>query len=278
MKVDGEIKTVPIEKNGPVAFVVTTTRTKLNPENETRMLSLELSDTAKQTARAMKMIARVRGLNEAVDDVDFAPWRDFQRWLAAGETRVYIPFATELADLIPPKAVRVRRDFAQVLAAIKAHALLHREHRERDRGEIVATIKHDYRVVRGLMRDILAEAVEVKVRPAIIETVEAVERAQPEPGRGDGGTQGATLRAVAAELRLDQQAVRRRLHKAMDLGLIANLETRPRQLARYVVMGRAAKAVEMLPRPEVLQEAHDAAVAAEKAEAEKSRPVRQPVR
>ena len=141
MKIDGEIKTVTIEKNGPVSFVVTTTRTKLNPENETRMLSLELSDTPEQTARAMRMIARVRGLNESGNDVDFTPWRDFQRWLAAGETRVYIPFAPELAKLIPPKAVRVRRDFAQVLAAIKAHALLHREHRARDRGEIVATIR-----------------------------------------------------------------------------------------------------------------------------------------
>ena len=119
------------------------------------------------------------------------------------------------------------------------------------------------------MREILAEAVEVKVRPAIVETVEAVAQAQPEPGRGDGGTQGATVRAVAAELRLDQQAVRRRLSKAMDLGLIANLETRPRQLARYVVVDRAAKAIEMLPTPEDLAAAYAAAVADEKAEAEK---------
>ena len=62
-KIDGEIQTTIIEKNGPVAFLITTTKNKLNPENETRMLSLELSDTAEQTALAMQMIAQVRGLD-----------------------------------------------------------------------------------------------------------------------------------------------------------------------------------------------------------------------
>ena len=37
----GGLSTVVIEKNGPVAFLVTTTRNSLYPENETRLLSLK---------------------------------------------------------------------------------------------------------------------------------------------------------------------------------------------------------------------------------------------
>ena len=262
MKVEGEIKTVLIEKNGPVAFIVTTTSNELNPENETRMLSLELSDTSAQTASAMRMIAQVWGLNKSAEDVDFAPWQDYQRWLAAGETRVYIPFAPELADLIPPKAVRVRRDFTQMLAAIKAHALLHREHRERDKGEIVATVEEDYAAVRILMRDILAEAAEVKVREAVLEAVKAVEDiiSDKEDNRENCRV---TVRAVATKLNIDVQATRRRLSKAIDLGLITNLETRKYMTARYALGELTTKCLEMLPTPEALARAYTAAVASE---------------
>ena len=48
--------------------------------------------------------------------------------------------------------------------AIKAHALIHREHRfENDAGEITADITHDYAVVRELMSDLLAEGAEIEV-------------------------------------------------------------------------------------------------------------------
>jgi hypothetical protein len=48
-KVGKELVATTIEKEGPVAFLVTTTRNKLHPENETRMLSLEIDDSEKQT-------------------------------------------------------------------------------------------------------------------------------------------------------------------------------------------------------------------------------------
>ena len=46
-----------------------------------------------------------------------------------GNCNVTIPYAEVLAQLISPKAVRLRRDFSQIILAIKAHALLHREQR-----------------------------------------------------------------------------------------------------------------------------------------------------
>jgi hypothetical protein len=49
LKIGDQIVSVTIRKEGPIAFLVTTTKAKLHPENETRMLSLEIDDTEKQT-------------------------------------------------------------------------------------------------------------------------------------------------------------------------------------------------------------------------------------
>ncbi len=109
-----------------------------------------------------------------------------------------IPWAQSLRKLIKAKAVRLRRDFGQLLRAIQAHALLHRFHRERDdKGRIIATIdavddgeagaakvKGDYEAVRELFADIIAEAAEVKVSENVAATVEAVKALQPTSKEG----------------------------------------------------------------------------------------------
>jgi hypothetical protein len=167
-KVGGELVAVTIEKKGPVAFLVTTTKSKLHPENETRMLSLEIDDSENQTKDVLSKVAQVEGLNHSAAQVDCGPWQDFQRWLELGERRVWVPFPAEMVALIPPAAVRMRRDVGQVIRAIKAHALLHREQRESDdAGQIVADIEHDYATVRELMNAIIAEGSGLAVNAAM---------------------------------------------------------------------------------------------------------------
>ena len=173
-KVGNEIQTVTIEKEGPVAFLVTTTKDKMHPENETRMLSLEIDDSEGQTQKVLNKVAHVVGLRD-VAEIDCKPWQDFQRWLALGECRVVVPFAEVLSKLIPPASVRLRRDFGQVLCAIQAHCLLHRNQRGRDdAGRIVADIERDYAVVRKLMSAIIAESSGVAISPAAAKTIDAV--------------------------------------------------------------------------------------------------------
>jgi phage/plasmid primase-like uncharacterized protein/predicted transcriptional regulator len=246
MKIDGEIRTITIEKEGPVAFLVTTTKNQLNPENETRMLSLEVDDSEKQTKRVLRKVAKIEGMNRGLDySLVLAPWHDFQRWLAAGERRVFIPFAGELARLIPAKAVRLRRDLGQVLRAIKAHAVLHREHRRRsNKGSIIATIRDDYVAVRELMGGLLAETAGVKMRKTMAETIDAVVKVQP----GDK-SKGATVREIAKVLHLDKSAARRRLYAALDEGLIENIESRQGRPAQYRATGQRPQRgdVDILP-------------------------------
>lgn len=71
--------------------------------------------------------------------------------------RVVIPYASALAERIPLAAMRLRRDFGQLLALIRARAILHQATRERDgEGQILATLE-DYAVVRTLVVDLIAE-------------------------------------------------------------------------------------------------------------------------
>jgi phage/plasmid primase-like uncharacterized protein len=253
---DGSLETVTITKNGPVAFMVTTTRNQLHPENETRMLSVEANDTPEQTKKVVAMVAQVEGLNKGMVSADLKPWQDYQRWLAAGECRVFVPFADALAELIPPKAVRLRRDFGQLLRAIKVHALLHRDHRRSTKGSIVATIDEDYSAVRALMADILATAAEVKTRKAVQETVEVVDELQSE----DDSREGVSARAVATLLKLDISTTRRRLYAAESAGFVINLEDRPRRPGRYVMVDEVQQGhAELLPTCEKLWEHYDRA-------------------
>jgi hypothetical protein len=81
-----------------------------------------------------------------------------------------VPFATTLAALIPPVSVRLRRDFKLLLTLIRAHALLHRETRDRDpQGRIVATVV-DYGAVRALVEKLFSEGIEATVPPTVRET------------------------------------------------------------------------------------------------------------
>jgi hypothetical protein len=140
-----------IEREGPTGLIVTTTAVKLHPENETRLLSLTVTDTQDQTRAVMAALA----VEADEAGPNFDPWHALQIWLESAEHRVFIPYAKILADLIPPVAVRLRRDFGALLNLIRAHALLHQASRDRDaEGRIVATIE-DYTAVRELVVDLV---------------------------------------------------------------------------------------------------------------------------
>ena len=100
---------------------------RLHPENETRLLSLHVADTQVQTKAVLFALAQ-----DPREKADLSSWKALQIWLAGSEHRVVIPFATQLAELIPPVSVRLRRDFGAVLALVKAHAILHQMSRQHD--------------------------------------------------------------------------------------------------------------------------------------------------
>jgi hypothetical protein len=231
-----------IEREGPTGLIVTTTAVKLHPENETRLLSLTVTDTQDQTRAVMAALAEEAG--EA--GPNFEPWHALQVWLESAEHRVFIPNAKILADLIPPVAVRLRRDFGALLNLIRAHAVLHQASRDRDaEGYIIATIEEDYAVVRELVADLVSEGIEVTVPATVRETVGAVKRLR-EASSGEP----VSVVELARELKLDRSAVSRRVRNAKDRGYLRDLEENLRKPSRLVLGDDLPEDLQILPTPE----------------------------
>jgi len=231
-----------IEREGPTGLLLTTTHIAMHPENETRMLSVAVNDAPEQTARVLATQAKGRE-----GAVDYQPWHALQEWLASGERRVTIPFAATLARTIPPKAVRLRRDFPGVLSLVRAHALLHQANRDTDaQGRIIATLD-DYAAVRELVADLVAEGVGATVPATIRETVAAV--AEITQGRDEP----ASLAEVAKRLGLDKSAASRRVRAAVEHGYLVNLEDRKGKPARLVIGEPLPEETDILPTVAVLQ-------------------------
>lgn len=234
-----------IEREGPTGLIMTTTSVKLHPENETHLLSLTVTDTQDQTRSVIRALAKRKK-----EEADLALWLALQEWLAGpeAERRVEIPYAEDLAELVPPVAVRLRRDFGAVLNLVRAHAVLHQANRKRDEeGRIIADLD-DYAAIRELVADLVAEGVEATVPKTLRETVEAAKRLLE-------GSEGEpiTTAAVAQELKLDKSAALRRVRAAMDRGHLKNLEDRKGRPARIVSGDPIAGEVEVLPSVEQLR-------------------------
>jgi hypothetical protein len=232
-----------IDRPGPTGLIVTTTAVKLHPENETRLFSVTVNDTPDQTRRIFADLAGGR-----IDQVNRRPWLDLQGFLERGEHRVVIPWARVLAELVPPVAVRLRRDFGALLSLIRAHAVLQQETRERTSdGSIVASIE-DYEIVRDLVADLVSEGVAATVAPTVRETVETVARLATTEHNG------VSVSAVAHELGLDKSAASRRVRSAIHANYLVNEEERRGHPSRLVLGEPLPDDVEILPSVERLQD------------------------
>jgi hypothetical protein len=109
-----KFQTRRINKPGPTGLITTSTRS-LQQQLGTRVLELHVPDDAAQTERIIAAQAH------SVDGSQRQPFDPavliaFQRYLAAtGPYRVVVPFSRALGTLVPFVAVRMRRDFPQLL-------------------------------------------------------------------------------------------------------------------------------------------------------------------
>ena len=227
---------------------MTTTATRLHPENETRLLSITVTDTQEQTRRVIAVLADEAADDEPDGQLELGRWHALQDWLSGANHRVTVPFAGELGQLIPPAAVRLRRDIKAVLNLVRAHALLHQASRKLDqKGRIMATID-DYAVVHGLVGKLIAEGVEATVPASVRETVTEVKSLI------DHGDVEVSQAALSKKLQLDRGPTSRRVRSAQDRGYLKNNETRRGKPARLVLGDPMPEDAEILPSPERLSE------------------------
>jgi hypothetical protein len=219
----GRFETRRIEKPGPTSLITTSTKS-LGEQLGTRLLEVPVRDDEAQTRAVMTAHARTVGPGKA-SPPELAPFLALQRWLSLlGTQRVVIPFAEILADLLPAKAVRMRRDFRQLLTCIQAIALLYQCQRQRrEDGAIIATLD-DYRQARDLLAPIFDSIAAERITPAIRATVHAVQLDEE-----------LTETIVAQRLKLAKSTVNYRVKRALAGGWLVNREVRqgcPARLAR----------------------------------------------
>ena len=240
-----------IRRQGPTGLITTTTAMNLHPENETRFFSVEVDDTPEQTRRVLKAIAASenRGGDGNGDD-ETGTFIELQEWLEVANHEVWIPYWEALADRIPPRALRLGRDFQRVLSLIKTHAILHQVNRQVDeRGWIIATLD-DYRVVRDLVEPILSQGLQLTVSDRMRETVEAVREANKRLRRGG---EGASLKQVAETLNLHKSVTSRRVDACLERGYLSNLDSKRGSAYQLVVGDPLPGEVQVLPGPESLE-------------------------
>ena len=238
------LKARRIEREGPTGLITTTTAVGLHPENETRLLSVNVTDTTEQTKEIMLAQANQQG---RIDSFDRAPWHALQQAIALEPAQVVIPFAKEIAELIPAVAVRLRRDFPTVLALIQAHALLHQVNRERNTdGAVIATFD-DYSAVRDLVADLVSHGVGATVSDTLRETVDATAELQVH-----ARSEGVSITALGQKLNLDKSSTSRRVKEAIKKGYLKNREEKRGQPARLVLGDPLPGEVVVLPTPETL--------------------------
>jgi hypothetical protein len=233
-----------ITKDGPTGLIVTTTAAKLHPENETRLLSLSVKDTTEQTRMIFHAIA---GRQDGASTPGYGRWRALQDWLATGERRVVVPFAEQLADAIPPVAVRLRRDFRLLLTLVEANALLHRERRPKDEQGRIVAIVDDYAAVRELVADHFAEGAGATVKEETRETVAAVVAVKQKLEKNE-----VSVTEIAKALKLDKSAASRRVAAAVVQGFLVNSETRKGLPGRINLGDPLPDEIEILPHPDRL--------------------------
>jgi hypothetical protein len=232
---------------------MTTTAGAIHPEDESRMLSFTADDSPEQSRRIFEAQARQCD-GSIAENFDYEPWLAFQEWLALGPHEVVVPYATMLAGLLDPHAVQMRRYNPLLLSLIKAHALLHQQHRERDtRGRIIATIA-DYGAVYVLVVDLIETGVGADVPGQVRALVNEVPR---HGGSNDPRiAKSIAQHELATALGWDKSKVSRWARIGIEAGYLTNDEPReghPHKLRIGQVPLPERRTV--LPTPKQLEEA-----------------------
>lgn len=146
-----ETKEKRIKATGMV-FIQTTTKDRINAENQTRVFDLFLDESEDQTKKILKETARNASKENKNYESKLKIFRCAQKLLKKYE--VIIPFAEELVDAFPVNNLRVRRDFQRVISLIKANALLNQLKRnKKDEFSIYANLD-DLEAVIPLLKSV----------------------------------------------------------------------------------------------------------------------------
>jgi len=193
-QVTGQIKTVNIKVEGPIAFVETTTSSSINPENLNRCFVIGIDESEEQTRRIHQMQRKNYTLEGYLQKRDLDKIRNkhiyAQRMLK--RIKVFNPYADLLS--FPTSKLKTRRDNEKFLRLINVICFLHQYQRKRkklklENNEVLEYIEctpGDYRIAYELLSDgILDNTLDDLPRPAR-KLLELIKKYLKERSRRDG--------------------------------------------------------------------------------------------
>jgi len=200
---------------------MTTTANRIHPEDESRLISVQMDESPERIKEALRsqLTSRIRK-----PERDFSEWHHLHDFVCSGSSDVSIPYGERLLEGLPNSHQRVMRDFPKLLSLISAHALMHQCTRESENGSVVATMD-DYKAVFNLVSEPFSQGLEASVPDRIRQIVEAVSKEideQTANGMTPGFMPGVSQRRIAERLGRDQSVISRNVDQAIHQGYLAN--------------------------------------------------------
>lgn len=156
----GDMMTISKRVKGPVGFLVTTTKSGMFDENETRNFAVFSDDSPQLTKNIGNItIRRAMGEEFKVDDAEINLWKNMQRLLNP-DYKVIIPYAKEVFQSFPDKPVRIRRDRERFRVLLEIITILHQYHREKKKIKedgsmgLISTLA-DYHIAKTIAESLL---------------------------------------------------------------------------------------------------------------------------
>lgn len=244
-------KTIELHQKGPVAFVETTTLTRIFDEDLNRTLLLHTDESPEQTRRIMAAIATsassaTHAIESAREEVRLRH-RAFQ--LLLRPKKVVVPFADRLAGFIPTRPIRMRRAFPLLLSAIAASAVLHQFQRTEVEDDVIEATIDDYRLARRLISDAMADVLQVRLTEPKHRFVSAIRDMR------QFATKDAVEVARAATLAKSKTTVQNWLNELDDIGVVELVDESSGSRGatwRLVSTDVTSEARSILPEPDEL--------------------------
>jgi len=166
----GGFTTRTIERHGPIAFIESTTLTRIFDEDRNRAILLSTDESPEQTGRVIAHTTRSAAGGKLDTAAIIQRHHALQRLLRRVSIR--IPYAEAIGDRMPNGRPEARRAINHALAFISTVALLHQRQRHPaghalEHGAVIDATLQDYAIARELLIPPLGRLLGSDVTPAI---------------------------------------------------------------------------------------------------------------
>lgn len=220
----GQIESRLVEQDGPIAYVESTTLSRIFDEDRNRCLVVNTDERSSQTRAIMQAVAQAAaGLVTADREAIVAKHHCLQRLLVRAP--VVIPFAPKLCDLLSLASelpVETRRAFPMVLQMVEAITLLHQRQRDRDGDGRIVAVQTDYWNAQRLLSRAIARSVGEGVGDPARRFHERLQRLDELP-------EVFTAADIRRQVRASRSTVAGWLAELLDVGAIELAEPNDRQ-------------------------------------------------